>query len=51
MRDFAIIAPDPAFGGGGRALTEALWSAAEDLGREPDLRDLGPSHFWYQKIC
>jgi glycosyltransferase involved in cell wall biosynthesis len=40
MTDFAIIAPDPAFGGGGRALTEALWSAAEDLGREPELHFL-----------
>jgi glycosyltransferase involved in cell wall biosynthesis len=40
MRDFAIIAPDPAFGGGGRALTEALWRAAEELGREPELHFL-----------
>ena len=35
MRDLAIVAPDPGFGGGGRALTEALWRAAEEVGREP----------------
>jgi glycosyltransferase involved in cell wall biosynthesis len=40
MRDLAIISPDPAFGGGGRALTEALWRAAEELGREPELHYL-----------
>jgi glycosyltransferase involved in cell wall biosynthesis len=40
MGDFAIICSDPAFGGGGRALTEALWRAAEEIGREPDLNFL-----------
>jgi glycosyltransferase involved in cell wall biosynthesis len=40
MRDFAIVAPDPGFGGGGRAMTEALWRAAEGLGREPELHFL-----------
>jgi glycosyltransferase involved in cell wall biosynthesis len=40
MRDLAIVAPDPGFGGGGRALTEALWRAAEELGREPRLHFL-----------
>ena len=40
MRDLAIVAPDPGFGGGGRALTEALWRAAEEVGREPQLHFL-----------
>jgi len=40
MRDLAIVATDPAFGGGGRALTEALWRAAEEVGREPELHFL-----------
>lgn len=40
MSDFAIIGSDPAFGGGVRALTEALWHAAEELGREPELHFL-----------
>jgi glycosyltransferase involved in cell wall biosynthesis len=40
MRDLAIVAPDPGFGGGGRALTEALWRAAEEVGREPELHFL-----------
>ncbi len=40
MSDLAIVAPDPGFGGGGRALTEALWRAAEELGREPELHFL-----------
>src|SRR4051812_14400750 len=35
--DLAIVASDPAFGGGGRALTEALWRAAVELGRRPEL--------------
>jgi glycosyltransferase involved in cell wall biosynthesis len=40
MADLAIVAPDPSFGGGGRALTEALWHAAENLGRDPELHFL-----------
>src|SRR4029453_10305045 len=40
MRDLAIVAPDPGFGGGGRALTDALWRAAGELGREPELHFL-----------
>ena len=40
MSDFAIVASDPAFGGGGRALTEALWHAARELEREPELHFL-----------
>jgi glycosyltransferase involved in cell wall biosynthesis len=40
MRDFAIVAADPGFGGGGRALTEALWHAAAGIGREPELHFL-----------
>src|SRR3954454_1869400 len=40
MRDLAIVAPDPGFGGGSRALTEALWRAAEEGGREPQLHFL-----------
>jgi glycosyltransferase involved in cell wall biosynthesis len=40
MRDFAIVAPDPGFAGGGRALTEALWRAVEGIGREPELHFL-----------
>jgi glycosyltransferase involved in cell wall biosynthesis len=40
MTDLAVISPDPAFGGGGRALTEALLRAAEDVGREPELHFL-----------
>lgn len=40
MRDFAILSPDPGFGGGGRALTEALWNVAEGIGREPELHFL-----------
>ncbi len=40
MPDLAIVAPDPGFGGGGRALTEALWRAAEEVGREPRLHFL-----------
>jgi glycosyltransferase involved in cell wall biosynthesis len=40
MRDLAIVASDPGFGGGGRALTEALWQAAKELGREPELHFL-----------
>ena len=40
MADFAIVAPDPGFGGGGRALTEALWHAVEGLRRHPELHFL-----------
>ena len=40
VHDFAVVASDPAFGGGGRALTEALWRAARELGREPELHFL-----------
>ena len=40
MTDLAIIGPDPAFGGGGRALTEALWRAAAEIGHEPELHFL-----------
>jgi glycosyltransferase involved in cell wall biosynthesis len=40
MHDFAVVGSDPGFGGGGRALTEALWRAAEELGREPELHYL-----------
>jgi glycosyltransferase involved in cell wall biosynthesis len=40
VTDLAVIAPDPAFGGGGRALTEALLDAAAELGREPELHFL-----------
>lgn len=35
--DLAVAAPDPAFGGGGRAQTEAFLAAAKALGREPSL--------------
>jgi glycosyltransferase involved in cell wall biosynthesis len=35
--DLAVLAQDPRFGGGGRALTEAFVSAARDLGRDPVL--------------
>jgi glycosyltransferase involved in cell wall biosynthesis len=38
--DLAIVASDPGFGGGGRALTVALARAAEELGREPELHYL-----------
>ena len=37
MRDLAIVVPDPGFGGGGRAQTEALWRAAADIGRQPEV--------------
>jgi glycosyltransferase involved in cell wall biosynthesis len=37
MSDLAVLAMDPRFGGGGRALTEAFWRAAVSLGREPEL--------------
>ncbi len=40
MDDLAIIGQDPAFGGGARAQTEALWRAAEELGRDPTLHYL-----------
>jgi glycosyltransferase involved in cell wall biosynthesis len=40
VHDVAIVSPDPGFGGGGRALTEALWRAAEGIGREPELHFL-----------
>jgi glycosyltransferase involved in cell wall biosynthesis len=35
--DLAVIAPDPAFGGGGNAQTEAFLAAARSLGRSPEL--------------
>jgi glycosyltransferase involved in cell wall biosynthesis len=37
MTDLAVLAPDPRFGGGGRAQTEAFWRAASSLGRTPHL--------------
>lgn len=37
MTDLAVVGMDPAFGGGGRAQTEAFLSAARDLGRVPEL--------------
>jgi len=40
MRDLAIVAADPGFGGGGRAFTETLWHAAREIGREPELHFL-----------
>jgi glycosyltransferase involved in cell wall biosynthesis len=40
MADLAIVGSDPDFGGGGRALTETLWHAAVELGREPELHFL-----------
>ena len=40
MRDFAIVTADPGFGGGSRALTEALWHAAAGIGSEPELHYL-----------
>src|SRR5262249_3822546 len=40
MTDLAVIAPDPAFGGGGRALSESLLRAAEEVEREPELHFL-----------
>jgi glycosyltransferase involved in cell wall biosynthesis len=40
MRDFAIVTADPGFGGGSRALTAALWEAASEIGREPELHFL-----------
>jgi len=41
VTDLAILGPDPRFGGGGRAQTEAFWRAALELGREPRLYALG----------
>ena len=35
--DLAVVAPDPAFGGGGHAQTEAFLAAATALGRTPEL--------------
>jgi glycosyltransferase involved in cell wall biosynthesis len=35
--DLAVIGMDPAFGGGGKAQTDAFVSAAAGLGREPEL--------------
>lgn len=35
--DLAVVAPDPAFGGGGHAQTEAFLAAARELGRSPEL--------------
>lgn len=35
--DLAVAAPDPAFGGGGRAQTEAFSAAAAELGRSPSV--------------
>ncbi len=40
--DLAVAAPDPAFGGGGRAQTEAFVAAATALGRSPSV--LYPAH-------
>ena len=40
MGDFAIVTADPGFGGGSRALTEALWRAVVGIGREPELHFL-----------
>jgi glycosyltransferase involved in cell wall biosynthesis len=35
--DLAVVAQDPAFGGGARAMTDAFLAAASELGRSPDL--------------
>jgi glycosyltransferase involved in cell wall biosynthesis len=35
--DLAVVGPDPLYGGGGRALTDAFLAAARLLGREPEL--------------
>ena len=40
MPDVALIGQDPGFGGGAQTLMEALWRAAEQLGREPELHYL-----------
>jgi len=37
MLDLAVVGPDPAFGGGAAAQTEAFLSGARELGREPTL--------------
>jgi glycosyltransferase involved in cell wall biosynthesis len=37
VTDLAVVGMDPRFGGGARALTEAFWRAAVELGREPEL--------------
>lgn len=37
MTDLAVLGPDPRFGGGGLAQTEAFWRGAVDLGRAPRL--------------
>jgi len=37
VSDLALLAMDPRFGGGVRALTEAFWHAAVGLGRSPEL--------------
>ena len=38
--DLAVLGSDPRFGGGGRALAEAFWTAARGLGRRPALYSL-----------
>jgi glycosyltransferase involved in cell wall biosynthesis len=40
MTDLAIVGQDPGFLGGVLSQTEALWRAAVDLGREPELQYL-----------